>query len=127
MTNTYPEDPELSFFTRELPVALTSDEHHMRARELARRLRERTDIEADRKTTAATFKARLDAADQSINELAIIVADGAEVRPVECAEAKDYTKGVVNSVRLDTHTVIDVRPMTDSERQTVLPLAGKEH
>ncbi len=90
--------------------------------ELAR-CNENIDNEESRQSDLkADMKARMLALESERSNLATIVRRNEEYRDVVVDEVYDYVRGSVAQVRTDTSEQISSRDMTDSERQTPLPL-----
>lgn len=100
-----------------LPVVLSERELAARAAELAREVRKGKEVEDEKKTTMADFKARTEAIDMKVRELSEIVDTKQEDRSVECIVDPDYAAGTMVTVRRDTGEVVQSRPMTQDERQ----------
>lgn len=101
--------------TRMLPVKLTNNEKHQRADALAKILKERDDLEEDKKAQAAASKVAIEAATDKIRELARIVRNGEEDRPVDVRTEYHLGERMARFVRVDTGAEIGSRPMTVAE------------
>lgn len=105
---------------RNLPVKLTNDE----LLEFGRRLAQTSaDIHAEeeRQTNVkAELKAKLGSIETERTRLAGIVTSGRENRDVPCDMILDYSRLIVEVVRLDSKEVVDTRRMTEAEQQRSL-------
>lgn len=102
---------------RNLPVRLKTPE----LLEFGQRLAQTsTDIhnEEERQTQVkAELKAKLGSFETERTRLAAIVASGRENRDVSCDMLFDYSRLIVEVVRLDTKEVVETRRMTEAEQQ----------
>lgn len=101
--------------TRMLPVKLTSSEKHQRADALAKILKERDELEEHKKAQAAASKVEIESATDKIRELARIVRNGEEDRPVDVRTDYRLTERMARFVRIDTGAEVGSRPMTVAE------------
>lgn len=101
--------------TRMLPVKLTSSEKHQRADALAKILKERDDLEDHKKAQAAASKVAIESATDKIRELARIVRNGEEDRPVDVRTDYRLAERMARFVRIDTGAEVGSRPMTVAE------------
>lgn len=106
--------------TWELPVKLTLDETKLRSEALGKAIQEHADIEAEKDASNKRFKERLESLDLDISRLGRICREGRELRHVPVTDHKDYDRGTVETVRLDTGEVVGSRPMNEDERQAGL-------
>lgn len=106
--------------TRQLPVNLTQEEVNIRALELARRLEEISDVQAEKTEAMAGFKARFEELDKATERLGRIIRSGFEYRDVQIEERPNHEKRVVEIYRTDTGDRVDVRAMTEAEMQADL-------
>jgi len=102
---------------RSLPVLLADDEIKILGETLARKDREKRNLEAEKKLNAQSFKDKIDTLDEDMRSLATTIRDGREYRPVECREEFNYERGIIEVMRVDTGEVVEQRRMTESERQ----------
>ena len=110
---------------RDLPVALTDAEQLALAKTASacRRARIHTEqllakVVIDAKDA---LKAALIERDAEIARLDAAVADGQELRQVQCV--RRHRAGIVEVVRLDTDEVVERRPALANELQTSIPMA----
>lgn len=106
--------------TRMLPVCLNEVELLTKAALLSAKVQELATEEDDQKDAKAAMKKRLDDLNRDITDIAKIVREKAEPRPVEVHESKNYARRIVEVVRVDTGEVVDSRPMTEQERNVDL-------
>jgi hypothetical protein len=114
--------PILSRYTSTLPVKLTEDEFKERAEGLAQLCQDITAEESRAADVKAQLKARLTQLEGRRSELSIVVARKEEMRPVGCEVLADFENYKAIILRTDTGVIMSVRPLTDSERQSHLPL-----
>lgn len=105
---------------RHLDVDLTPDEVRHKGEQLAARLRDLEQLELALKDYKDKHKTRVGELESVTRLLASEVRSRKETRPVECHEVKDYERGVVDLVRVDTGEVVETRGMDPGERQTRL-------
>jgi hypothetical protein len=113
--------------TRTLPVKLDDVERKAKALELARVIKEKSDLEESLSRLSNNMKIEIKTRSLKISMLAEIVDSGIERREVECFERQDREKLIVEIVRCDTQEVIQTREMTPNERQLVLFPKDKIH
>jgi hypothetical protein len=113
-------------FERTLPVPLSVSELIERGAMLASEQQKRDGLEIDKKAHADEIKRKIDAASKEITRLSHIVHDKAEDRPVRCRETRDYVRGVVEVIRLDTGELVESRVMSEHERQREIQEIGGE-
>jgi hypothetical protein len=106
--------------TRMLPVRLNEEELLTKASLLSTKVHELAIEEDDQKDAKAAMKKRLDDLNREITDVARIVREKVEPRPVEVHESKNYARRIVEIVRVDTGEVVDSRPMTEQERNVDL-------
>lgn len=109
---------------------LTAEEVLLKSKELTQLMRERAQVDADKKSSVSLYKDIAEKLEERIEVLANAVHSGEELRPVECIERFRYSDGMVDVVRIDTGAVYRMRPMHPEERQTALdvesqPRAGR--
>lgn len=112
--------------TMQLPVKLTDEELQIRSRELAEKLTEIEAVDEDRASAMAAFKARKDKLVLDSRRLTRIVRTGQEEREVHVTETKNWERGTIETIRLDTGEVVSSRPMNPSERQEALFLSEEK-
>lgn len=109
---------------REKLLCVLSQERHIEvAQEMAEAVREVRRLEDEKKRVMAGWKARIDEKEREVENLGKVVAAGEEEREVEVEDIYDFALGIVKSVRLDTGVAIKSRPMSDHDRQQLLPVA----
>lgn len=106
--------------TRTLPAKLTKDELLQKSREIAEKVRELDEVEADKKDHAASFKLKIESIEGEIHRVARILRDGAEDREVEVQERRNDVSRTMETVRVDTGEIVEWRPLTGSELQKPL-------
>ena len=102
--------------TMRLPVTLTASEVSVRSQELAAIIEKKAATEYDMKAYAATCKKALAEADEKIRELTKIVLSGKESRHVDVVEYPNYERNLMETIRLDTHEIVEYREMKESEK-----------
>lgn len=106
--------------TKMLPVMLNETEQHERSQEMSTKFIELVDMKA---THASRKKAMADAEkalDYELSNLARIVKQGKELRPVECRIVPNVERSTMDTVRLDTGEVVESRPMTRTEYEEAM-------
>ena len=113
--------------TIRLPVKLNEPEVAERADELARTIAKRDSVEALAKDESRRAKDEVKEMDERIGDLAGIVRDKVESRPVDTRWEPELERRLYRRVRLDTLEVVESRPMTttelEEESQARLPFA----
>lgn len=113
----------INSYTKSLPVKLTQEELLSKSGELAGTVQDYATEERRQADVKAQLKARLTELDARRTQLAFVVARQEEERDVRCDVIADLNSLVANITRVDTGEVVQSRPLTDAERQDVLPLA----
>ncbi len=111
--------------TMSLPVPLTPDELKMRAVELGKAIAESDDVEVEKKSVSDHFKDRLDTKIRSIGRIvrergSPLGEERFQRREVPVSYVKNFERGTVETMRLDTGVNVDTRPMNERERQAGL-------
>lgn len=106
--------------TKDLPVPLTDAEMAQRGQEYGNLCAKREDVQA----TLAQAKIKAEEELQRIGDrtaaLAHILKARAEDRPVPIRLERDFGRGLVTTIRLDTNAVVDSEPMSEADRQTAV-------
>ncbi len=108
---------------RYLRYTFNDDEKKELAKEMAQAVVERDTATAEMETVKAQFEGRITKAEGEITLNAGKINSGYEMRHIECEVTKDYKKGRVTVVRLDTGELVEDRPMTGEEKQVQIPVA----
>lgn len=106
--------------TRNLAVKLTREEREIRASQLVEEITARNTLELEAKSSAKTYKNKLDDQDTKVRDLHRVLRTNTEYRDVEVYEIPRPGAGMVDIYRTDTNKVVDTREMTETERQVVL-------
>lgn len=114
------------YSTEYLKCPFTQDELNKLASDMARFYMDKTNFEADKKAVASDYKAKIEAADARINEIAVHLSTGFEMRTIKCELSKDFEERKVYTYRMDTGELVETRDMTDSEMQMSFRLAEGE-
>lgn len=109
---------------RFLKVMLTADEERHLGKESALQRQLATRITDEFDGVKADFKSRLERCEAEQNRLSVLLNNGYELRDVECEVISDFKSGQISVVRLDTGEEVEVRPMTEEERQRDLPISS---
>ena len=113
-------------FFQQLPVPLTEEELKQRGKDLAKTHQDIGEIERHKKEINDDFKAKISALEASTSSLSRAISNGYEYREVECEWAFFWEKGEKHMVRLDTGETVEIRKISDFERQERLPLDEPE-
>lgn len=106
-----------------LKCDLTDAEIADAARELARANNRKGSIESQKKEVDAQLKAEIAAQESVISRLSALIESGHEYRNIDCRVELDTPEpGRKTVVRLDTGEIVNVKPMTDADRQMVIDL-----
>ncbi len=103
--------------TKQLPVSLTREELALKSDQLAAKIHEGKDLENDLSRVKADYKSRLEDNKSEIDKLACAVRDKEEMRQVQVIERRDEFHRSIETVRVDTSEVVEIRPMTVQEMQ----------
>lgn len=96
---------------------LTNDELVEAGAALADNTESQAQLEAEKKSMMAQFKARIDSASAEIQRLGTIIRGRREMRPVQCVQIYDFAAGVIRMIRMDTWTQASEVEMTLRDRQ----------
>jgi hypothetical protein len=111
---------------RSLPVTLTDEELKIRADQLASKVKEVNQLEAEKKVNASAFKEKIERVAGERDGLSTTVKERREDRPVECYWMENWKLYTMELVRSDTQERVDSRPMTHNERQGSLKFSNVE-
>lgn len=100
-----------------LTVVLSEHDTAQKGIQLAGLIKSHRAIEEEKKTALADLNSRLKASSEKIHRLQEALEKNTEEKDVECELRLDADGQRVLTVRLDTNTVVDVRPLSDEERQ----------
>ena len=124
MTTTRTEDIEIKrTFSETLPCPLTEAELANIARKIGAKRREIQDYEAKKRQSTDQFKALIDGAQATADQLAEAADKGVEQREIVCVEAFVWSTGRVEVRRSDSKEIVRERAMTVEERQAGMPWA----
>lgn len=105
-------------FTKELPIKITEEERNTKAREAAALRVDAAVIEAEIKAYAKPRNEKLAELRTTIDALSRAATTGEVLADVQCVERKDWRRGEVSCVRLDTNEIYEgPRAMTPKESQ----------
>jgi hypothetical protein len=104
--------------TRNLKCLLTDDELKVSSEEVARLVQEKNCLEADKKSYASSFKAKIDSTNAAILEQTNKIRNKYEYRNIPCRIELNFTTCRIKVIRMDTHEVIEDRLMTYSEKDS---------
>ena len=103
-----------------LPVKLNRDELILKAKELSALYVKIQEAEEAKKSAASAHADEIKKMNSELNQLVRIVNTGHEYRQVECSERKNFSIAIIETYRDDLGTMVETRPMTESERQAEL-------
>ena len=116
-------DPRtIGSLTKTLLVKLTTEELTEKSQELAQATQDYSAEQKRQEDVKAQLKARLTEIDSKRFQLAYIVSRREEEREVRCDIVANMNTLVAHITRRDTGEIVSSRPLTDKERQDVLPL-----
>jgi len=107
-------------------VKLTVEELKARAESAAQTQAELDAAEEEEKTHRAQHKATMERHETNLRFALLAIRTGTELRPVDVIDRKDFKKGVLETVRTDTGSIVRDRPLSESERQPDLGLTEKK-
>jgi hypothetical protein len=113
-------------FFQQLPVQLTEDEIKQRGKDLAKTHQDIVEVERHKKEINDDFKAKLSALVASACSLSRAISNGYEYREVECNWAYFWEKGEKHMVRIDTGEVVEIRKISEYERQDRMLIDSEE-
>ncbi len=111
---------------RWLECDLTEEELLTYGHDNANQIRQRSNLEAEKKAYNSRIKSEIDAATEQIEKLSDKISTRKEYREVECKIIEDYDNFNLKVVRLDIAETILDRPMTKSEKSKVDDLFFEE-
>ncbi len=112
--------------TKPLPCKLTDAEVMQYGRDMARAMADRGRIQAEADSIKQDYKSKIEEQSAIVEKLSGRVHSGIETRDVECQQIQNWTKGTVTVTRMDTHEIIEKRPMREDEKQAEMKLEGVE-
>ncbi len=111
----------IEYDKRKLPVQLSDEELNSRRDDLAKANLDLNQLVQEKSQQSSGFNARIKETKNRIAELAQQISSRQKFDDVEVEDQRDEEKFMINTVRLDTNTVIASRAMTTAERQMQLP------
>lgn len=108
--------------TRDLNCKLDAFQLHEKQKECVTAASAVQDRAAEKKHAVSRYGNALKEAEERLGKLIKVCETGQEVRPVTCEWRPDFLAGVRRLIRIDTFEEVDVRTLTESERQTQLQL-----
>lgn len=112
-------------FTEDLPVQLNSEELVDAAHKLATYLKNKAEIEQQKKDANSRFNGQISVLETAIEELYQVIDEG-ETRPVECVWEFNWETGDKVLVRLDLDEEIRVARITEEDKQMHMRLEPGE-
>lgn len=103
-----------------LPVKLNPSEISECGTQLAANLVRRARVAAEKKEQMGRYATILKQLDEQIKDLSESIATGSETREVEIKKVPVFDEGMMTFQRVDTHEIVDSRPLYDTERQMTL-------
>lgn len=100
-----------------LKCMLTEDEVKQAGEATARFVQEKSQLEKDKKSTMASFKAKIDAVDAGIIDQSNQVRDKYVYRYIDCIKQQNFTTGTMTVTRSDTQAIFIDRKMDVREKQ----------
>jgi hypothetical protein len=113
-------------FSRNLVCILTREEREAYSTDLANKIGEQGQLEAEFDNVKKSWKQKLETVDLDVHSLSSKVRENRELRNVKCKRVFNYGESTVTECRSDTGEVIEVRDMTDSERQEELDFGDND-
>lgn len=122
---------------RELGVELTDEEAHEEALKLIREMRHAESLRQQKKAAAKDYDARIEGVEKAIEDLSGIVQTKQLRREVPCHWVFEshginedgtpkFHSGMKTLVRDDTGEAVEVTPITQDDRQMILPIGDEE-
>jgi len=111
------KNPKPEQAVEHMPVELTAPELAERADEIAKLIGDRSGIESEKASTAASFRERLEVIDDRVDALARELREKRIDREVRVEHVMNFKDKVVETFRLDTQEMVRTRPMTFEELQ----------
>lgn len=105
---------------RNLECGLTDADVREKTAQVVAKIREHSELEDAKKSTASAYKSQIDDLKASIKHMSGVIERKREMRSIECRWMRDEGRKLMVLVRRDTDETIATRPMTDSELQTEL-------
>ncbi len=103
---------KLKTFDEMLECLLTDDERAVKSEQLSKQVIDRRLLKAEAKRTQESFASKIKLADQEIENLALLLEDGKELRRIQCFEREVADVPEIEIVRSDTGEVVRTRAMT---------------
>lgn len=91
------------------------------AKQTAAKIRERTNLDNDRKRVAADFKAKMDTLDSELGKLSSDYDSGYEMRQIKCDVFVDFVDNKKRWVRQDDGTTAQEKKLTMEDMQMEFP------
>lgn len=108
-------------------IEINDEERATKARELAQKLTAKTNIEGEKKRAVASYSGSIKVLERDIQDLAVVIESGKEMRYVELEEELDFKRGRAKRFLIDPERVYyDERIISDAERQMRLDTQKRE-
>lgn len=105
---------------RKLPVELDPSERDARAHTLAKLVQNFRALDAERADVARTWRVKLKAAKEEIDEAAKAVEEGVEQKKFVVEKRAVFSAQTIDLVRMPDEEVLESRPMTEEEKRDLL-------
>ena len=113
-------------YKENLKTTLTDPELRAYGRELAEKLIDHEQIDAERKGYVSDLKARMDIIQARLNALSLKVSSQCEWREVDAQWTLNFGTGRKTLIRLDTGEIVKELAVTDTDRQRYFKLEEKK-
>lgn len=100
----------------------TDEETKEISAEMAKKITEKIEVEADKKNASDRFNKQIKELDSEIYARAARIHSGFEWRHMPCRMEKDYEKKIVRYIRTDNKEIAKERPMEGSDFEADLPI-----
>lgn len=120
MQNEKPHRTRECMKQRSLPVTVPDFEQLKIVKARSGLLQQIHAIEEEQKQATAGFRSRIADVQRQLDRNESVIANGFELRSVECREVCDLDDGVLRVVRLDTGDLVEERALTEEESQLTL-------
>ena len=107
-------------YERELPVHVPDHERDAKAVEASNKRVEARTLRDKLKKDTQPIKDKIATLEAEAEALEAIVSAASKFVMVECEEVKEFAKGMVFVRRLDTSQIVEERPLTELERQSIM-------
>ena len=106
--------------TKEVKCLLTQEELLDYSKQLAKNQQDKYEAESHKKSVVADCNDKIARLDSEMHALSRKINSGYEYRMTKCQYVFDWERLTKTLIRIDTGEIVDIRPVTDEDKQQSL-------